>query len=36
MVLKLSSKLKAPAPKERGSPSPIFGTKVGLGGKAQS
>jgi len=25
-----------PAPKERGSPSPTFGTKVGLGGKAQS
>ena len=31
-----SAKLKVPAPKERGSPSPTFGTKVGLGGKAQS
>jgi len=25
------SNLKTPAPKERGSPSPTFGTKVGLG-----
>ena len=30
------SNVKSPAPKERGSPSPTFGTKVGLGGKAQS
>jgi len=30
------SNLKSPAQKERGSPSPTFGTKVGLGGKSQN
>ena len=33
--MKNISNLKSPAPKERGSPSPTFGTKVGLGGKSQ-